>query len=66
MDYDSDNATDDDAQGRWMVLPTPARAAAYATPFPDFDAAGEWEPKAAVHDMNIEQMQRIAEREVGK
>lgn len=57
-------ATDgDDAQRGWMVLPTPAHAAAWATPFPDFDVAGEWEPAAAVHDFSVDQMQRIAERE---
>lgn len=62
MTATNDDATDD-AQPGWMVLPTPAHAAAWATPFPDFDPEGEWEPKAAVYDLNVAQMQRIAERE---
>jgi len=59
---DAHDDTDDGRTG-FMVKPHPAHAAAYATPFPDFDVAGEWEPQAAVHDMNVDQMQRITEAE---
>lgn len=55
--------TQDDADGRWMVLPTPEMAAAHATPFPDFDRGGKWKVRAAVHDFAVAQMVRIAERE---
>lgn len=47
----------------WLVLPTAARAAAHATPFPDFDPDGDWVPKAAVHDLAVAQMVRLAEQE---
>lgn len=65
MTTDADADADADRNG-WMVLPTAAQAAAYATPFPDFDADGEWEPKAAVHDMTVSHMVRLAEGEDAK
>jgi len=50
-----------DTDGRWLIMPTARKAAAHATPFPDY---GEnCEIGMAVHDWNISQMVRIAERE---
>jgi len=50
-----------DTDGRWIIMPTARKAAAHATPFPDF---GEnCEIGMAVHDWNISQMVRMAERE---
>lgn len=61
MVRDSMTADAADDRSGWMVLPTPEHAAAWATPFPDFDAAGEWEARAAVHDLNVDHMVRLAE-----
>jgi len=59
-DTDTDADADRDRNG-WMVLPTAEHAAAYATPFPEFNAAGDWEPRAAVHDIAVAHMVRLAE-----
>jgi hypothetical protein len=59
----ADTTDTDDGRTGFAPLPSAAHAAAWATPFPDFDAAGEWEPKAAVHDFNVDQMQRLTEAE---
>lgn len=50
-----------DADGRWIVLPTAQKAAAHATPFPDFGP--DCMVGMAVHDINIAHMTRIAEDE---
>jgi hypothetical protein len=53
-----------DADGRWIIMPTARKAAAHATPFPDFGP--DCEVGMAVHDINIGQMVRIAERETAR
>lgn len=50
-----------DENGRWIVMPNARRAAAHATPFPDF--GDDVEIGMAVHDINLRQMQRITEQE---
>jgi len=60
----TDAPTDDhDSDGDWPVMPSVERAISHATPFPAFDAAGEWRVREAVHDANLSQMRRIAEQE---
>jgi hypothetical protein len=60
----TDAPTDDhDTDGDWLVMPSVERAISHATPFPAFDAAGEWRVREAVHDANLSQMRRIAEQE---
>jgi len=53
--------TDDSDDGRWLLLPSAQKAAAHATPFPDFGIDAE--VGMAVHDINVAQMTRIAEDE---
>jgi len=65
MTTDADTDADADRNG-WMILPTAEHAAAYATPFPGFDAGGDWEPRAAVHDIAVTHMVRLAEQEGDK
>lgn len=50
-----------DTDGRWITLPSARKAAAHATPFPDWD--DDEQVGMAVHDINVAQMVRIAERE---
>jgi len=50
-----------DTDGRWIIIPTARKAAAHATPFPDWGENAE--VGMAVHDWNISQMVRMAERE---
>jgi hypothetical protein len=54
---------DDDSTGGWMVLPTPERAAAHATPFPEFEGNDDSTVEIAVYDLNVQQMTRLAARE---
>lgn len=53
----------DDSNGRWMLFPTPERAAAHATPFPDFEGNADSTVGAVVYDLNVEQLTRLAARE---
>jgi len=53
--------SDDEPSGEWLILPDARKAAAHATPFPDFGP--DCEVGMAVHDINVAQMTRIAENE---